>query len=39
MPPADVGDAVSVALFAGTTAVIGVVVTVLHRVHLSSPPV
>jgi hypothetical protein len=31
VPPDEVGDAVSVGLFAATTAVIAVVVTALHR--------
>jgi len=33
VPPADVGDAVSVALFAATTAVVMLLVTMAHRVR------
>jgi hypothetical protein len=33
VPPAEVGDAVSVALFAATTAVVMLLVTMVHRVR------
>ena len=33
LPPGDVGDAVSVALFAATAATIGTIVTAVHRIR------
>ena len=35
VPPAEVGDAVSIALFAVTAAVIAVTVTAVHRLRLN----
>ena len=38
VPPADVGHAVSVALFAATTAVVAIVVTAVHLTQQRSGP-